>query len=374
MLHVISDLGTYGAERFVMRLLDAFDEPDVESAALTIAAPRGARPALRVPLFGADRRNKLDLGFLGRMVGTMRRWRPDLVHTHTAWGKYYGRIAALAAGVPRIVHTEHNSEYGLPLPGLFRAVDRVLNPRTAAVVTFSPTQARRLVREERIPPERIAVIPNGIPLAPPRPGAREDARRALGAAAGERTIVHVGRLSAVKNQRLALEALAALSEPAARLVLIGTGEDGPALEALAAARGLSGRVAFLGYRPDAAELLAGADALAVTSLNEAMPLSVIEAMAAGAPVVSTPWAGADEMLGGGAYGLVAADFSPAGFAAALGTLFADPAAARARAERAAAHARAEYDIRTTVRRHAELYRALSAGTRAAKPRMTSARS
>ncbi len=373
MLHVISDLGTYGAERFVLRLLEAFDEPDVESAALTIAAPRGARPALRVPLFGADRRGKFDLGFLGRMVGAMRRWRPDVVHTHTAWGKYYGRSAALAAGVPRIVHTEHNSEYGLPLPGLFRAADRVLNPRTAAVVTFSPTQAERLVREERIPPERIAVIPNGIPLAAPRPDAREAARRALGAEGAERVILHVGRLSAVKNQRLALEALALLAEPA-RLVLIGTGEDRPALEALAQALGLGGRVAFPGYRADAAELLHGADALAVTSLNEAMPLTVIEAMVAGAPVVSTPWAGADDMLGGGTYGLLARDFSPGGFAAALGALFADPAAARARAERAAAHARAEYDIRTTVRRHAELYRALSAGTRAARPRMTSARS
>jgi glycosyltransferase involved in cell wall biosynthesis len=373
VLHVISDLGTYGAERFVLRLLKAFDEPDVESAALTIAAPRGPRPALRVPLFGADRRGKFDLGFLGRMVGAMRRWRPDVVHTHTAWGKYYGRIAALAAGVPRIVHTEHNSEYGLPLPGLFRAVDLFMNPRTAAVVTFSPTQARRLAREERIPPERIAVIPNGIPLAAPRPEARAEARRALGAVEGEPTIVHVGRLSAVKNQRLALEALARLPGPA-RLVLIGTGADRPALEALARELGLGERAVFLGYREDAAELLHGADALAVTSLNEAMPLTVIEAMAAGAPVVSAPWAGADDMLGGGAYGLVAPDFSPAGFAAGLSALFADPAAARARAERAQAHARAEYDIRTTVRRHAELYRALSAGTRAASPRMTSARS
>lgn len=373
MLHVISDLGTYGAERFVMRLLDTFDEPGIESAALTIAAPRGPRPALRVPLFGADRRGKLDLGFLGRMVGTMRRWRPDVVHTHTAWGKYYGRIAALAAGVPRIVHTEHNSEYGLPLPGLFRAVDLVLNPRTDAVVTFSALQRARLVREERIPAERIAVIPNGIPLPAPRAGAREAARRALGAGPDERVVVHVGRFSAVKNQRLAVEALAALPSPA-RLVLIGTGEDGPALAALAAARGVGERVAFLGYRDDAAELLHGADAVAVTSLNEAMPLTVIEALVAGAPVVSTPWAGARDMLGEGAYGLVAEDFGPAAFAAALGALFADPAAARARAERAMAFARAEYDIRTTVRRHAELYRALSAGTRAARPRMTSARS
>ncbi len=105
-----------------------------------------------------------------------------------------------------------------------------------------------------------------------------------------------------------------------------------------------------------------------------MPLTVIEALVAGAPVVSTPWQGARDMLGDGTYGVLSEDFSPAGFAAALAAVLADPAAARARAERGAAFARAEYDIRTTVRRHAELYRALSAGTRAASPRITSARS
>ncbi len=236
VLHVISDLGTYGAERFVLRLLEAFAEPGIELAVLTVAAPRGPRAEVGVPLFGADRRGKADLAFLGRMVGTMRRWRPDVVHTHTAFGKYYGRIAALAARVPRIVHTEHNSEYGMPWPLLVRAVDRVLDPRTDAVVTFSPTQRERLVREDRIRPERIVLIPNGIPLRPPPADARAAARRALGAGAGEPVIVHVGRFSAVKNQRLAIEALAALAAPA-RLVLIGDGGDREALAALAGARG-----------------------------------------------------------------------------------------------------------------------------------------
>ena len=157
-------------------------------------------------------------------------------------------------------------------------------------------------------------------------------------------------------------------------MLVGEGADREALAALARERGIAARVTFLGYREDAAALLPGADAVVVSSLNEAMPLTVIEAMVAGAPLVSTPWAGAREMLGAGEYGLVAADFTPAALAAALDARFADPAAAAARAARAADFARSEYDIRTTVRRHAELYRALSAGTRAAKPRITSARS
>ncbi len=371
VLHVVSDLGTYGAERFVARLLEAFDAPDIETAALTVVAPRGPRPPLPVPVFAADRRGHADVGFLGRMIGAIRRWRPDLVHTHTHYGKYWGRLAAVLAGVPRIVHTEHNSEFGSP--AVFRAFDVGLDPRTDAFVTFSPVQRERLIRQERLPAERIAVIPNGIPLAAAPAGDPAAARAALGAAAGEPVLVHVGRLAPVKNQRLAVEALALLGAPA-RLVLVGEGADHAALAALARARGVADRVALLGYRDDAAALLPGADAAVVTSLNEAMPLAVIEAMIAGVPLVSTPWSGARDMLGAGAYGLVAADFTPAAFAAALRARFADPAAARARAERAAAFARTEYDIRTTVRRHAELYRALSAGRRAAKPRIAAARS
>jgi glycosyltransferase involved in cell wall biosynthesis len=371
VLHVISDLGTYGAERFVSRLLAAFDDPGIDSAALTVLAPRGPRPVLTVPLFAADRRGHRDVAFVSRMIAAMRRWQPAVVHTHTHYGKYWGRIAAIAAGVPSIVHTEHNSEFGSP--AVFRAFDLVLDPRTDAFVTFSAVQRARLVREGRIRPERIVVIPNGIPLPEPAGGARERARALLGAAPGERVVLHVGRLSPVKNQRLAIEALA-LTEAGVRLVLVGDGADRDSLEAAARACGVSERVVFAGYRDDAPALLAGADALAVTSRNEAMPLAVIEAMLAGTPVVSTPWTGAADMLGQGSYGVLAADFTPAAFARALRTVLDDQAATRRRIEHAAAFARAEYDIRTTVRRHADLYRSLSAETRAARPRITSARS
>ena len=183
----------------------------------------------------------------------------------------------------------------------------------------------------------------------------------------------MGRLSAVKNQALAIEALALLP-PGVRLVLIGEGRDRAALEQLARERGVTDRATFLGYRSDAAALLAGADALAVTSRNEAMPLTVIEAFLAGVPVVSTPWRGAAEMLGAGAYGVVADGFSPAGFAAALEGVLDDPAAAGLRAAGAASFARVEYDIDTAARRHLALYREVIDRSRSAKRAMTAPRS
>jgi glycosyltransferase involved in cell wall biosynthesis len=371
VLHVIADLGTYGAERLLALLLNNLRDPELELAVMTVYSSPSAAAALSVPVLDVARRGRYDLAFFPRMVRAMRRWKPDIVHTHMHNGKYWGRFAALAAGVPAIVHTEHNSEFGAPGP--FRLANRVLVPRTDAVVAFSGTHRATLAADEGIPLERIVVIPNGIELAPLPAGARERARAALGVRDDQRLLMHVGRLSPVKNQRLAIEALALLP-PYARLVFVGEGTDRPALEAAARELGVAERTTLLGFRDDAATLVAGADVALVTSRNEAMPLAVIEAMIAGAPLVSTPWHGAREMLGDGAYGLVAAGYAPAQVADAVRAVLEAPDAARERAVRASAFARAEYDIAATARRHAALYRELSPGTRSAKRLMTTARS
>ena len=371
VLHVIADLGTYGAERLLALLLNNLHDPELELAVMTVySSPEGAAE-LSVPVLDAARRGRYDLGFFPRMVGMMRRWKPDLVHTHMHNGKYWGRLAAVASGVPVIVHTEHNSEFGAPR--VFRFANRALVARTDAVVAFSQTHRRSLAADEGIALDRIVVIPNGIDLTGRPELSRDDARRAMSAAPEERLLVHVGRLSRVKNQSLAIEALALLPAPV-RLVFVGDGADRPALEALARERGVADRVTFLGFRGDAAALVAGADVALVTSFNEAMPLAVIEAMVAGAPLVSTPWHGAAEMLGHGAYGHLASSYAPADVAAAVRTVLDDPDAAGGRAARARAFAREEYDIATTAQRHAALYRELSSPSRSASRVITAARS
>ncbi len=370
VMHVAADLGTYGAERFVALLLERLREPDIELAALTFAPARAAGVPERVARFSAHRRGRYDVAFLGRAVAAMRAWHPDIVHTHTHTGKYWGRLAAILAGVPAIVHTEHNSEFGAP--AFFHPLNTLLLRRTAALVTFSSAQRDRLVAEERVDPARIVIIPNGIELAQVGDEALARARATLGAGVGP-VLLHVGRLSAVKNQALAIEALALLP-PSVRLAFAGDGRDRAQLEALARERGVADRTAFLGYRDDAAALVAAADVAVVTSRNEAMPLAVIEALLAATPVVSTPWTGADEMLGRGAFGSVASAYDPAAFAAALRATLDEPEAARDRAARGAAFARAEYDISTAARRHAELYRTVSARSRAANRAITAPRS
>ena len=371
VLHVIADLGTYGAERLLALLLNNLKDPELELAVMTVYSSPEAAAGLAVPVLDVGRRGRYDVTFLPRMIRMMRAWKPDVVHTHMHMGKYWGRIAALASGVETIVHTEHNSEFGAPR--VFRIANRALVPRTAAVVAFSQTHRSALAADESIPLNRIVVIPNGIELDQLAGDERERARAALSARAGETLLLHVGRLSPVKNQRLAIETVALLPPPA-RLVFVGDGNGRPALESLARERGVADRVTFLGFRDDAASLIAGADIALVTSFNEAMPLAVIEAMVASAPLVSTPWRGAREMLGDGAFGVVAPDYTPRALANAVQSVLDDPGAARDRAARARAFATQEFDIATTARRHAALYRELSARTRSASRVITAARS
>ncbi|MDB5028382.1 MAG: glycosyltransferase [Candidatus Eremiobacteraeota bacterium] len=378
VVHVCGDLGLYGAENVVALLMQHTRESDVELVAMTVNRSKHPEAAERVgvPVVRIDRDGRKDVGFIVRMVRALRRLRPDVVHTHGHHGRYWGRLAAVLAGVPAIVHTEHNPDLTPPSPRrLFDGLNRLLNPRTAAFVDFTPRRRRELADAEGIPLDRIVVIPNGIPPVERTGGRRVAARAALGLDPAEIGIVVVARLFPQKRQDLAIDAVAALPQTLrsrARLVLIGDGPLRDELEARAAAAGLGDAVRFLGFRTDARELLAGGDVALLTSGREAMPLAIIEAMLEDVPIVSTPWAGADAMLGGGRYGLIASDFSAESVAAALREAIEKPVAALERAADALTHARVEFDVGTQARRYTALYRELAARTGSAKRVVTGA--
>lgn len=360
-MHVIASLNGYGAEHFVAHLLPLLAANGADVAALTVY-PSSARPAGYddgFPVFDAARTHRMDLAFFPRMVRAMRAFRPDVVHTHMHNGKYWGRLAALAAGVPHIVHTEHDPNFGGPR--IERAAAALLARRTSRFVAFSPGHRLRLAAAESIPLDKIAVIPNGIAFLPAQPDAQARGRRLLEAAVGERAVIMIGRLEQQKNHALALHAFARLPVPllrATRLYVIGAGSLDSSLRMLVQELGLPDRVSFMGFRPDALELLGGADALLMTSHREAMPIALIESMSMGVPVVSTPWEGADEMLDGGALGYVAASYAPDAVSQALAQALRDRAHARIKADAARAKALHEYDVHTAAQRHLSLYRSL----------------
>lgn len=348
VLHVVSHIGTYGGERFVPALARAQRNAGLDAAIVTICdSPTGGG----VPIYSLAR-NGREVAFFFRLVRLLRDLRPDVVHTHLAHAKHWGRLAAVVAGVPAIVHTEHGNAFDDPWHK--RTITRLLHGRTTRIVAFSDLHAARIAEHDGAPAGRIVIIPNGIEFDAVEPN-RDVARASLGIAPSWCAILCVGRLDIVKRHDLAIDALAlAPPELDAHLFIAGEGALREALLARARERGVAERVHLLGYRDDVRALLSAADAIVNSSSSEAMPLALLEAMCAGVPIVCTPWPGAAELLAG--VGNVAPDFSARALAAALERALKPQA--RLRAQRATSGARLRFSIAAAGECYATLYATL----------------
>ncbi|MDN5920677.1 MAG: glycosyltransferase [Pseudonocardia sp.] len=289
VLHVITGLDAGGAEQWLRVLLrysrDRADVVALSNPGVLAEALRG--DGVRVSDLGM--RGNSDLAALPRLVGHIRRGRYDVVHTHLFRAQLYGGLAARLAGVRTVVSTEHSLNAtlieGRPTnrPGvraLYRAGSR-LATRTVAV---SGSVAERLA-EWGVDPRRVVMIPVGIDKrAFAFDGqARRRAREPLGLPAGAALVGGVGRLVASKRFDVLVRALAGI--PDAHLALVGDGPARPELAALAARLGVRDRVHFLGELLDVAPMLSAMDVFASPSPEETFGVAILEALAAGLPVV-----------------------------------------------------------------------------------------
>jgi len=261
--------------------------------------------------------------------------KPVLVHTHTAKAGTIGRLAAITTGVPVIVHTFHghifDGYFSRPAAGVFKMIERVLARFTTRILTISTTLKQDICWTHRIcPPEKVDVIPLGIQLdGLLRSGDfRGELRQELGIDEKTPLIGFVGRLTDVKDPGMLLQALRQMQSPVAgvpdpHLVLAGTGELRQPLEALTRELRIQDRVTFLGYRSDLERIYADLDVLALTSKNEGTPVALIEAMAAGIPIVAADVGGVSDVTQGYPLATTVADRTPEALAAALERRIAD---------------------------------------------------
>jgi glycosyltransferase involved in cell wall biosynthesis len=279
-----------------------------------------------------------DLRAFARLVAFLRRERPDIVHTHTAKAGTLGRLAAIIARVPVRVHTFHGHVFdGYFSPWQTKAfllIERTLARFTDRILTLSDGQRRDLSGRYQIASEdRIDVVPLGLDL---EPLAHCDAkagqlRRELGTDAP--LVGIVGRMVPIKNHELFFRAAALV--PNAHFVVVGGGEREAELRALVSELRLDDRTHFIGWRRDLDVIYADLDVVALTSKNEGTPVALIEAMAAGVPVVATAVGGVPDLLRNGQRGeLVGAPFEPHSVAAAVGRALQPAAVERAAALRA----------------------------------------
>lgn len=336
--------------------------PD-EGDMLPEAVARGL-PVSVIPELGRSVRPWQDVVALYKLMVLFRRIRPAIVHTHTAKAGTLGRVAAVLARVPVRVHTFHGHVfrgYFGRMTGLVIAVERALARLTTRIVTVSESQADELAREFRIASrERIAVIPLGLDLRRFAPDAiaawRGELRQEI--RAGNAPIVTiVGRLVPIKNHALFLRMAAEVSAMGREcvFVIVGGGDEEPRLRALAAELGIEPRIRFLGWRTDLPRIYADSDVVVLTSDNEGTPVSLIEALAAARPVVSTEVGGVRDVLEGGRLGLLAPAGDGRALAGAVAALLDDPAAGREMGDRGARVVPGRYGVDRLVAEMASLY-------------------
>lgn len=367
VLQLLPEFGVGGAEMMVVNLMLHLDPERYEVRAVTFFDPRGTRFEGELAAHG------LEVRYLGKRLGfdprlfrrvhrEVREFEPQVLHSHLAVLPY-ALPAYLASRTVPAFHTVHNL--------VEQEADRA--GRSAARLLFGwrvqPVAVAATVRDgvKRMYGVDAPVIRNGIDLAPLRAAAdqRSAWRRATGLPDSAFVFACVARLMPQKNHALLLAAFAGVARavPAARLLLVGDGALRQTLEAQATALGITHAVTFLGVRDDVPAVLAAADAFVLASDFEGNPLSVMEALAAGKPVIATAVGGVPELVTHERNGLLVAQGDGASLTAAMLGLATSPALAQ-RLGAAAAASAVEFGVDAMVRAYAGLYsRALTGGGR-----------
>lgn len=365
--------GVGGAELQLLALFRRFDPSVVRPKVVSLrdAAPLADEfRAAGFPVEVIGRAGRYDLRTVPRLVRQFRRDSTDvvLVANYQAAALTLGRLAARLARVRANVIAVHNMELA--------AVGRRCLPRhdvetlflSDALVLLAPSQGRYLHGEEgvgRFPWRRVpeVVIPNGIELpGPPTATRRRAARATLGLAPEDFVVGIVARLTPEKAHEVLFEAVAKLapSHAGLRLVVVGDGARETQLRQLARELGIADRVIFTGLRRDVPELLPGFDISCLSSVREAAPVSVIESMAAGVPVVATGCGAIPDMVADGEEGFVVPVNDSGAIADRIARLAADPELRAAQGVQARARAERDYRVEATAESYQRLLTSLVA--------------
>lgn len=336
VVHVIARMNVGGPAQILATLLERMDPDSFDQRIIVGSVGKGEEDwfalrdperkddprIVRIPTFGRSIDPLRDLRTLRTLTGLLREMAPDIVNTHTAKAGLLGRLAARRAGVPRVVHTFHGHTLHGYFPALVNAlfvrIERVLARRTDRLIAVGTRVRDDLIAAGIGQLTDYVLLPPGVPDHPEIP--RGAARRDVGVDVGATVVTFVGRLTTVKrpDRFLAMAELVTARFPGTVFLVAGDGELRGALEMTQR----RAAVRFLGWRGDVRSLYAASDLVVVTSDNEGMPVTLIEAAIAGRACVTTDVGSASEVVVDGVTGRVVAP-DPAELAAAVVELLND---------------------------------------------------
>jgi glycosyltransferase involved in cell wall biosynthesis len=338
-----------------------------ESEMTDLLAREGVTP-VRIPALRREI-GRHDLSALRTMRTALERIRPAIVHTHAAKAGAVARSAAVLPngfGTPKLVHTYHGHalrHYFSPAKEKgFIALERMLARPTDRLVVVSPEIRDELLAIGVGRERQYRVIEDGFELGPFLAGdeVRGDERRRVRAELGipedARLLTLIARLVPIKRVDRFLRIAARLRDlPDVRFLIVGDGELGEELRAEAVRLGLGEQLTWAGFREDIPAICFASDAIALTSDTEGAPVSLIEAQAAGVPVVATDVGGTRSVVRAGEGGALAAANDEEGFAALARRILEDPATAAARSESVRAAVAERHSTARLRRQLSELY-------------------
>lgn len=359
LIDTISSAG--GAERIAAEVTMGLDSARFER---TMCASRVAKGTLTrrvraagVRVVSLDRRSRAQVWDWRPLLSLLRRERVDVLHAHSFGSNFWGSLAGRLAGVPVVIAHEHSWSFeGAPVR---RFLDREVIARLANVLlAVSREDRRRMIEIVGIDPRVVRFLPNGIAWTPAT--GDHDVRAELGIPPEAPVVVAVAVLRPPKALEVLIEAsrLLAPDFPGLRVLIAGRGSERQRLEELVRERGLDRTVEFIGLRHDVPDLLAGADIGVSSSDSEGSPLSIMEYLAAGKPVVATRVGGVPDIVEDGVHGLLVERRDPAALARALANLLRNPERRAEMGARGRERQQREFTIEAMIRHVEELYEEL----------------
>lgn len=367
LCYVVNEFIEGSVNTLIHQIIKASDPDEYEFHVLALKPDDGAMKSAfqdaGAAAFNTGLGDRVGYGALRQLRRYFAEHSIQMVHTHVLRPDVLGGLAGRLARHPIVLSTKHNPRYSSRQPAwiMRNAVYWPVMYLPHHIITVTDLIRQQAIASLRINPSRITTIHNGVETDKFYcPEAREPVRAELGLGPHELALMYVGRVIEGKGLSDLLPAVATIvpRHPELRVVIVGDGPIRGRLEHLAQELGMRDKVLFTGQRSDVAAVLAAADIFVLPSFIEGLPLSMLEAMSAGKPVVAGISGGVPEVISDGEHGLLHRPGDRDGLVAALTRMIEDPEQRQCMAEAGQRRAREHFSVERMIARHHELYRRL----------------